>query len=311
MDKSPNIRTVINKIDVVGAENVYRTFNYELLAGTPDMKVETSEENCTFCFDYSKVYWNSRLNTEHRRIVESLKPGEAICDVMAGVGPFAVPAGKRNCFVYANDLNPDSFASLEDAIGRNKASLQTSSRPPFIEALIFFEQVHKYVRPHNEDGLTFIKSSTEDLFNTDYFVEITPIQRHSRHKSPPPPAERKFLHQPKTFSHYILNLPASAVTFLPAFIGLYANRSNYFVRNPSVKLPVIHVYCFSTKSEDNKKEEAEICEEISRQLGREMKPGDPEKEGEVKIWDVRDVAPLKRMFCATFRLPGEVAFAGA
>lgn len=71
---------------------------------------------------------------------------------------------------------------------------------------------------------------------------------------------------------------------------------------------MIHVYCFSTKSEDNKDEEAKICREISEQLGHEMKPGNPSNAGEVEIWDVRDVAPLKRMFCASFRLPPEVAF---
>jgi tRNA (guanine37-N1)-methyltransferase len=87
LDKNPIVRTVINKIDDVGTTSEYRTFSYELLAGDPDMNVELKEEDCVFRFDYSKVYWNSRLNTEHRRVVEMFKEGEAVCDVMAGVGP--------------------------------------------------------------------------------------------------------------------------------------------------------------------------------------------------------------------------------
>lgn len=120
LDKNDRIRTVINKIDCVGMENEFRTFAYELLAGDPDLNVEVKEGDCIFRFDYSKVYWNSRLNTEHRRLIEMFQEGEAVCDVMAGVGPFAVPAGKRRVFVWANDLNPDSYASLSIAVKRNK-----------------------------------------------------------------------------------------------------------------------------------------------------------------------------------------------
>lgn len=120
MDKNPNIRTVINKIDVVGSQSEFRTFEYELLAGNPDLNVEIRAEECTFRFDYSQVYWNPRLNTEHRRMINAFEPGEAVCDVMAGIGPFAVPAGKKNVFVWANDLNPKSYACLQDAIERNK-----------------------------------------------------------------------------------------------------------------------------------------------------------------------------------------------
>lgn len=122
MDKSPTIRTVINKTNDVGEENEFRTFKYELLAGKDDMDVVTKEQDCLFEFDYSKVYWNTRLGTEHHRIVEKFLPGEAVCDVMAGVGPFAVPAGKKRVFVLANDLNPESHKSLLTNIARNKVS---------------------------------------------------------------------------------------------------------------------------------------------------------------------------------------------
>ena len=130
LDKNSTIRTVINKTDEVGEQNEYRTFSYELLAGDPDLNVEIHEENCRFRFDYSKVYWNSRLNTEHRRLVDKFQPGDAVCDVMAGVGPFAVPAGKKNVFVWANDLNPDSFASLDDAVRRNKVRTERALDQP-------------------------------------------------------------------------------------------------------------------------------------------------------------------------------------
>ena len=52
------------------------------------------------------------------------------------------------------------------------------------------------------------------------------------------------------------------------------------------------------------REGIEICERISEKLGYVVRPGDKE----LVIHEVRDVAPKKRMFCASFRLPGEVAF---
>lgn len=124
LDKNPSVRTVINKTtsidDDASSGSVYRTFSYEVLAGPDDMNVEIREEDCLFRFDYSKVYWNSRLNTEHKRLVDMFKPGEVVVDVMAGVGPFAVPAGRKGVFVWANDLNPDSYGALREAVVRNK-----------------------------------------------------------------------------------------------------------------------------------------------------------------------------------------------
>jgi tRNA (guanine37-N1)-methyltransferase len=131
LDKNPTIRTVINKIDNVGTQSEFRTFQYEVLAGPDDMHVELHEGNCIFRFDYSKVYWNSRLQQEHKRLVDLFNPGEVVCDVMAGVGPFALPAAKKGVFVWANDLNPASYRSLKEGIVKNKVSFHTL-RPSFL-----------------------------------------------------------------------------------------------------------------------------------------------------------------------------------
>ncbi len=119
-DKNPQIKTVINKTATVGTESEFRTFGYEVLAGPDDLMVEVRENLCVYRFDYSKVYWNSKLEKEHSRIAGLCKPGEVLCDVMAGIGPFAIPAAKRGVFVWANDMNPDSFFYLKDSIERNK-----------------------------------------------------------------------------------------------------------------------------------------------------------------------------------------------
>ena len=95
-----------------------------MLAGPDDMLVEVSEAGCSFKFDYSKVYWNTKLGTEHQRITALFKPGDVVADVMAGIGPFAVPAGKKGVFVWANDKNPESFKYLSEIIKRNKVRSQ-------------------------------------------------------------------------------------------------------------------------------------------------------------------------------------------
>lgn len=121
IDKNPKMRTVINKTNDVGTESEYRTFGYEVLAGPDDLNVELRENGCTFAFDYSKVYWNSKLEGEHTRLIKTFKPGEVVCDVMAGIGPFAVPAGRNGVFIFANDMNPESYRYLDQAIHKNKA----------------------------------------------------------------------------------------------------------------------------------------------------------------------------------------------
>uniref|UniRef100_A0A8D0ML95 tRNA (guanine(37)-N1)-methyltransferase n=2 Tax=Sus scrofa TaxID=9823 RepID=A0A8D0ML95_PIG len=110
IDKNPGITSAVNKINNI--DNTYRNFQMEVLSGEENMMTKVRENNYTYEFDFSKVYWNPRLSTEHSRITELLKPGDVLFDVFAGVGPFAIPAAKKNCTVFANDLNPESHKWL-------------------------------------------------------------------------------------------------------------------------------------------------------------------------------------------------------
>lgn len=279
----------------MGTESVFRTFPYEVLAGPDDLDVQVHEAGCEFKFNFGKVYWNSRLGTEHARVFETFREGEAVCDVMAGVGPFAVPAGKRKVFVRANDLNPDAYASLQDAIKRNK--------------------VGDFVAASCEDGRDFIRRATNDLAKNPRTATLTPKTKISRNaseeekKAAQEAAEKstRIIREPAAFSHYVMNLPASAIEFLDAFKGTYQGREAEFSPHTSTKLPLIHLYLFQAKLATEEGELQEISERISQHIGAEVRLDDPEAEMQIRY--VRLVAPKKKFFCATFRLPASVAFA--
>eukprot|EP00794_Sanderia_malayensis_P002973 gene2973-3426_t len=175
LDKNPCIKTVVNKTNSI--DEVFRFFRMELIAGEEKMYASLKEHDCRFEFDFSKVYWNSRLQTEHKRIIDMLSGEDIVCDVFAGVGPFAIPAAKKGCKVYANDLNPESYKALMHNAKINK--------------------VEKNLFAYNMDGRDFLR---------DFFVN------KSRNELDALKAKEN---QPKL--HVIMNLPAIAVEFLDVF----------------------------------------------------------------------------------------------
>uniref|UniRef100_A0A182PDT7 tRNA (guanine(37)-N1)-methyltransferase n=1 Tax=Anopheles epiroticus TaxID=199890 RepID=A0A182PDT7_9DIPT len=140
-DKIADCRTVVNKS--LSIDNTYRNFQMELLCGEPDYRVSVKENGCMFEFDFSKVYWNPRLSTEHEKVVKMLNKSDMLLDLYAGVGPFTVPAARRGCKVLANDLNPDSYQALVNNCALNKVS--------------------KNVTCHNKDAVDFIKQEVKQV----------------------------------------------------------------------------------------------------------------------------------------------------
>ncbi|KAM7403073.1 hypothetical protein PAMA_003820 [Pampus argenteus] len=135
MDKNPGVTCVVNKTNTI--DSTYRNFKMEVLAGEENMVAKVKENGMTYEFDFSRVYWNSRLSTEHQRVVQLAKRGDTVFDVFAGVGPFAVPAARSGANVLANDLNPESYRWLQHNCKLNK--------------------VDSKVRTFNLDGRAFIQ----------------------------------------------------------------------------------------------------------------------------------------------------------
>ncbi|XP_076841696.1 tRNA (guanine(37)-N(1))-methyltransferase isoform X2 [Brachyhypopomus gauderio] len=118
MDKNPGVTCVVNKTNTI--DSTYRNFQMEVMAGESNMVAKVRENGVFYEFDFSRVYWNPRLSTEHERVVSLLRRGDTVLDVFAGVGPFAVPAARRGCVVLANDLNPEAHRWLQHNARLNK-----------------------------------------------------------------------------------------------------------------------------------------------------------------------------------------------
>jgi tRNA (guanine37-N1)-methyltransferase len=124
LDKNPSIRTVVNKIGSIETE--FRTFPMEVIAGESKFEVTVRESGANFHFNFQNVYWNSRLQMEHSRMIDWIREDSLsvsvvrnnnssssnssrtrcttiIADMMAGVGPFAVPLAMGSSIqVHAN-----------------------------------------------------------------------------------------------------------------------------------------------------------------------------------------------------------------
>ena len=272
--KYENIKTVISKTDSIS--NEFRVFKFDLLFGDDDYKTTVTESKCLFQLDYEKCYWNSKLSTEHDRIIKSIDSNHIVCDVFGGIGPFSVPLSKSGTICFTNDKNPDSFKYLEKNIILNK--------------------VAHLIVPYNLDGRDFIKKSLLDLnsgvVNTLHERYLHPKTRHGDIKTPTFKTIKN--DEFNSFDVYIMNLPAIAIEFLDAFQGLYSSFNADVIKQPTV-----YVYCFS-KEKDSVKQKQDVLGRIEDVLKCEL------GNDFISIHTVRNVAPNKDMLCVCFKVPVSV-----
>ena len=72
-------------LQVGSIENEYRVFDMEILAGEASLETEVKQHKARFRLNYGEVYWNSRLEQEHRRLTDSFHKGQVRCCAVTGL----------------------------------------------------------------------------------------------------------------------------------------------------------------------------------------------------------------------------------
>ena len=217
IDCNPTVKTVVNKTESISS--TFRELPMEVIAGESNLTAVVRQHGCTFRVPYDKVYWNSRLSHEHERIVEKIasmslgcadpRPGvlPILYDVMAGVGPFVIPAAMKGLKVHANDLNPAAVEALKENTKLNG--------------------VESNVTAYCMDGRDFIRRAYAMI------CAPSPVECKATAQDATARSGNRRLH------HFVMNLPGLAVTFLDAF------RGEEWRNIPSDCDVVVHVYTFS------------------------------------------------------------------
>jgi len=117
-----NARTVLAKAGAVGG--IYRTRDFDIIAGQQKTDTVHKEYGCQYYVDLAKAYFSPRLSYEHKRVASLVEEGEAVIDLFAGVGPFAILIARthENVKVYAVDVNPYAIEFLKKNIRLNRVN---------------------------------------------------------------------------------------------------------------------------------------------------------------------------------------------
>lgn len=118
LSSRPSLHTVLAPEGPV--EGVYRTRRFMVLAGEPTTRTVCTEYGMHFAVDLSVAYFSARLATERQRVLARMRPGEAVLDMFAGVGPFAITLSPAARLVVSVDLNPGAVGLMAENIRRNR-----------------------------------------------------------------------------------------------------------------------------------------------------------------------------------------------
>ena len=112
-----NIKTVLNKVSKL--EGNRRVASFEILAGNETVTVHREFGFC-YRLDLRKVFFNSHLGYERRRVALKVRPGERVLVPFCGVGPYVVPAAAAGARVVALESNSEACKWLVENASSNR-----------------------------------------------------------------------------------------------------------------------------------------------------------------------------------------------
>lgn len=276
LDKNPGIKTVVTKTGNI--ESTFRTYPLEVIAGENNLKARLKEQGIIYNINIDKVYWNSRLSNERQRIVELIPKKSIVFDLTCGAGAFTLPLMKiKDCIIYSNDLNPDAIKLLKDNILTNKLK----------ECNIITSQ---------KDCIECI----HDILNTNLNPEKI-FKLNNSFLNP--------IFDENEIFYWICNLPELSLNMLQGFVmhkKIYLKKKtekNFCFRNT---MNYFFFYCFSKDSNPKN--------DIETRILTFLESNENESNSEfffplnLSVYEVRDVSPNKKMFCAQFSMVIPVIF---
>jgi tRNA (guanine37-N1)-methyltransferase len=341
LDKNyPQIKTVVNKLGQIS--NEYRTFPLEVIAGQQDLHVSLKESGANFSFNFADVYWNSRLQMEHKRVIDLIRARSAtsveplvVADMMAGIGPFAVPLAMPFSDVQKdstkkNECEEDGSAGQgkreADSTAKKGKKQQQQQRNPSIQVHANDLNPASYAAMLHNAKINKIKHvepkiSGDDVDCTDEVGSDAPLLVYNQ-------CGRAFLralvaHTRVLPNEILMNLPANATDFLDSMVGLavlagvkkegetHASGS-HGGRTARPVMPRVHVYGFSSADDPIADMAERACGRMGcsiAALGVRDTSSNVASPGKWTGHLVRDVAPKKLMICLSFFVPEEVAYA--
>lgn len=168
--------------------------------------------------------------------------------------------------MLGNDLNPNSVKYLSKNVQDNRVSIFIPSMHTHIYSMF---KVGDLVRVTCEDGRDFIRTIVSRVFDEPFPASSGPkLSRLQEEK------ERKRLQKlesegqsipnitpadtkppRKRITHFVMNLPDSAIQFLDAFRGILMDDQRSLSDTYDDHMPMIHCHCFTRETEPEKAEQ--------------------------------------------------------